>query len=95
MARQIDLLGDLQLALLHWALLVYIRQQFTQILRSFDQGDQPILDTETHISTILHSLSEVADGVYREGFTTSRAVRAAHFTSKGRIPTVSVDSVLG
>lgn len=65
--RQLDILGQGQLALLDRALEVNILDRVTQVGRLPDDGDQAVLDRQVHLCAVLDVRGDVAAGGDGEG----------------------------
>lgn len=60
LGRQIDVLGQAQLALLQRALEVRLLDGVACIAFLVDQGDEPVLDLQVHLAALANLLLEVA-----------------------------------
>ena len=61
-ARQINVLGQAQLALLQRALEVCLLDGVAGITLLIDQGDKPVLDLQVHLAALDNLFFEVAGG---------------------------------
>lgn len=74
LARQFNVLGQAQLALLQRALEVCLLDGVARIALLVDQGDQPVLDLKVHLAALLNLFLEVARGLDAQLLTTVPSV---------------------
>lgn len=70
LTRQIDILGQAQLALLQWALEVCLLNGVAGITLLIDQSDEPVLDLQVHLAALANLFLEVAGSCDAQLLTT-------------------------
>jgi len=74
LTRQVDILGQFQLALVKWALQIHLLNLITQVRFLVDEGDEAVFDLKVDLRAFLDVLGEVAFCGDGEGFASFRRV---------------------